>query len=345
MRVAIVHNAVGAAAGPDERDVLTQVEHVAHALADLGHRVSTIPCTLDLEALRTELTAKRPEVVFNLVESLAGRDRLLPVVPSLLAVLGLPHTGCSATALFLSTSKLLTKERLLAAGLPAPPALAAWPEEVPVPTDPWPARVIVKSVWDHGSLALDDRSVIPLPDPIAHPGLDRHAVLAELRAQLSTRAPQLGGECLAEAYIEGREFNLSVLATPDGPLVLPAAEIEFVGFPVGKPRILGHQAKWHPGTFEYDQTQRRLAFAAHDQPLLQQLAALARRSWECFRLDGYARIDFRVDLQGQPWILEVNANPCLSPDAGFAAALAAHGTSFTQAIAQILAAACHPRLH
>jgi len=48
-------------------------------------------------------------------------------------------------------------------------------------------------------------------------------------------------------------------------------------------------------------------------------------------------VDFRVDAGGQPWILEINANPCLSPDAGFAAALEASGIRMTGAMERILA--------
>ena len=73
-----------------------------------------------------------------------------------------------------------------------------------------------------------------------------------------------------------------------------------------------------------------------DQPLLERLSRLAREAWCLFGLGGYARVDFRVDDAGQPWILEINANPCLSPDAGFAAALTRASIPFPQAIARIL---------
>ena len=63
---------------------------------------------------------------------------------------------------------------------------------------------------------------------------------------------------------------------------------------------------------------------------------LALECWRLFGLRGWARVDFRVDAAGQPWILEVNANPCLSPDAGFAAALARSSISFDEAIRRIL---------
>ena len=70
--------------------------------------------------------------------------------------------------------------------------------------------------------------------------------------------------------------------------------------------------------------------------LLERLAELARNCWDRFNLSGYARVDFRVDGSGNPWVLEVNANPCLSPDAGFAAALNRANIRMTEAMKRIL---------
>ncbi len=165
---------------------------------------------------------------------------------------------------------------------------------------------------------------------------DESVFVAEDMNHLCDRLTQLErrARCpmLAERYIEGREFNLSLLAGE----ILPPAEIDFSAYPADKPRIVGHAAKWDESSFEYQQTPRRFTFPAADAPLLHELCDLAARCWELFGLTGFARVDFRVDLKGRPWILEVNVNPCLSPDAGFAAALSAAGIDFAEAIRQIV---------
>jgi ribosomal protein S18 acetylase RimI-like enzyme len=119
--------------------------------------------------------------------------------------------------------------------------------------------------------------------------------------------------------------------------VLPPAEILFEGYPPQTLRIVGYRAKWDESSYEFQHTPRRFDFPPEDAALLSRLQGLACQCWQAFGLNGYARVDFRVDAGGQPWILEINANPCLSPDAGFAAALQAAGVTYPTAIDRILA--------
>jgi D-alanine-D-alanine ligase len=116
----------------------------------------------------------------------------------------------------------------------------------------------------------------------------------------------------------------------------------FVDYPVEKPKIVGYAAKWNSNADEYHATQRR--FPALSDPEQHALQDVARRCWTLFGLRGYARVDVRLDRQGVPWVLEVNANPCLSRDAGFVAAALEAGIRYRQVIEMILHAAMRPRL-
>jgi D-alanine-D-alanine ligase len=328
--VLILHNAVSESDSAADRDVLIQVESVATALAALGHKTERAACTLDLDRVRQELLAARPAMVFNLVESLGGSDGLAQLLTALLDTLGIPYTGAHTEALFLTNHKLLTKERLRQAGLPTPDwatqngrRLGAPPGEPPLPDAA--SRYVLKTISEHASFALEDDAVVcPADGP-------------QLRAELAARCQRLRRECFAERYIEGREFNQALLAGPDGPQALPPAETIFSDFPPHLPKLLGYRAKWEEGSFEYEHTRRTFDIAPADQPLLEQLRALAVECWRLFGLSGYARVDFRVDEAGQPWILEINANPCLSPDAGYAAALEQAGIPFATAVERIIA--------
>ncbi|MDY0000430.1 MAG: D-alanine--D-alanine ligase [Polyangia bacterium] len=328
MKILILHQAVPEGAPPDERDVLAQAEAVAEGLRSLGHEALPWPCTMDLARLRSELEAEAPDCAWNIVESLGGHGRLIAHVPALLDALGIPYTGAPAEAMFLTSNKILGKAWLQACGLPVPPTVATWPVRLPeVPSEaalPPSTMYVVKSVWEHASIGLDEETLVKG----ASPGPEA----------LAARAAALGGACFAEPFVEGREFNLSLLAGgADSPEVLPPAEIDFGAFPEGKPHLVGYRAKWDDGSFEYHHTPRRFDFPAGDERLLSLLGKLARRAWRHLGLRGYARVDFRVDSAERPWILEVNANPCISPDAGFVAAAERCGLTFAQVVERILA--------
>ena len=332
MRITILHQAISEESAVDEQDVLRQRDAVCDALQHLSHEVAAIPCTLALDQLRSSLTRARPDLVFNLVESLGGSDRLMALVPLLLDSLQIRHTGASAGAILSTGSKTLAKARLAHAGLPTLPWVDAESGDcmlhnrAALPLT-WPARWIRKPIYEHASLGMTDEAVVWCSS-------SDHLV-----EQTRSWQRSLGRPCLAEPYIEGREFNLSLIADPEGPRVLPPAEIEFVNFAADKPRIVGFAAKWHEQASEFQQTPRNFAFPERDRPLLDRLAELARQCWGLFEMSGYCRVDFRIDDRGWPWILEINANPCLSPDAGFAAAIEAAGLSYDQAIASIVNAA------
>jgi D-alanine-D-alanine ligase len=338
MDILILHQEVSDELSPQivaaEEDVLVQVHAVRQALQTLGHTVSALSCTLNLKALHDRLREHVPDLVFNLVESLGGHDVLGCLVPSLLDALKIAYTGTPAHGLFLLADKLIMKQWLRAHGLPVPDW---WSPRSEPNVALEPGTYLIKTVSQHASFGIEDHSVLDVTDTEALP----EAVAAT--------AARLGHECFAERYIEGREFNLSLLASSstDGRTVdvLPPAEIVFDQFPPHQPRIVGYRAKWEEGSLEYQRTPRRFCFPPEDRQLLERLQSLARRCWQIFGMGGYGRVDFRVDTNGNPWILEVNANPCLSPDAGFAAALKEARITFEDAIARIVHdAVCRTRV-
>jgi D-alanine-D-alanine ligase len=320
MRIVILHNAVAEQDSVSDRDILVQVEVVDSALRQKGHETATVPCTLNLEEMLTVVRRHGPDLVFNLVESLGGEDYLISLAPAVLETFGIPYAGNRADTLFLTSHKLLTKQRLQAAGLPTSQWISGNDKmPLPQPAEKW----IVKGVWDHASRDMDEQSVFDG---------DSQAV----RQRLAEHTRRTGRPSFAERFIDGREFELALLSGPSGMEILPPEEIDFSAFPPEKPRIVDYRAKWIEDSFEFHHTPPRFEFPESDRPLLDHLADLAQRCRELFDLRGWARVDFRVDAAGQPWILEINANPCLSPDAGFAAALRHAQIPFEEAIQRIV---------
>ncbi|UCD35961.1 MAG: hypothetical protein JSU90_03775, partial [Nitrospiraceae bacterium] len=121
------------------------------------------------------------------------------------------------------------------------------------------------------------------------------------------------------------EFNVSLMEKPGGTVeVLPVAEIIFHEWPREAPMIVGYKAKWDRKSFEYTHTSRQ--FEPGDMRL-DVLRSTALQCWKVFKLKGYARVDIRVGEDNRAYVLEANANPCISPDSGFVAALKEAGYS------------------
>jgi D-alanine-D-alanine ligase len=322
MRVLVLHSDVPPDAPPDEQDTLLQAAAVESTLLALGHEASRIVFIPDPSALEAVISREYPDVVFNLVETIWGRGEHAPLAPAMLAQLGVPFTGASAASIATCGDKVLTK-RILAgagAGLPTP----AW-SEPPHWRSIGDGRWIVKSASEDASLGLDDGAVVA----------GRKAVAA--RAQAS--AARHGGRWFAERYIEGREFNVALIEKEGEPHALPIGEMMFEHWDENRPRIIGYAAKWDEAAADYRDTTRVFHWRERDPGLNRTLEDLSKQCWGLFGLAGYARVDFRVDAEGQPFILEINPNPCLEPNAGVAAACEQAGIPYAALIDDIVRAA------
>ncbi|MEW6440164.1 MAG: D-alanine--D-alanine ligase [bacterium] len=326
MRVVVLHGNVAPDAPPDEQDSLLEAAHVAESLGRLGYRPSTLAFSLDTRAVIEALHDVNPHLVFNLVESLDGEGCLIHLAPAVLDYLGLPYTGAGTEALFLSSNKLVAKSLLARSGIATPPWMTE--EAIRLQAPPFSGPYIVKSVWEHASIGLDEDSVVFEGSKLAQSFESRKAARA--------------GQLFAESYINGREINVALLSGSNGPEVLPPAEILFEDYPSHKLKVVGYRAKWEEDSFEYQHTPRTFEFSRGDRSLLRHLVDISIECWNVFGLRGYGRVDFRVDRSGKPWVLEVNANPCLSPEGGFAAAAAHAGLGFERVVQRIVEASFPP---
>jgi D-alanine-D-alanine ligase len=321
VKAAVLHGKVLEGAGWDEQDVFVQAIAVSQSLADLGYEPIVLSLSLDIAETVSALLALRPVFVFNLVEAIEGRGNMIHFAPALLDALNIPYTGAQTEAIFLTSSKITAKKILRAHGIATPDWFSSGDRK---PGALLGSRCIVKSGWEDASIGLDEDSVVPADD------------FSRIHEKIAKLSEQLGGACFAEAFIEGREINVSLLAGENGPEVLPPAEIIFADYPPDKIKVLGYRSKWIEDSFEYRHTPRTFDFPGVDERLLAELSDIARQTWEIFSLRGYARVDFRVDRTGKPWVLEINANPCLSPEGGFTAAAKQAGIDYNGVIERII---------
>lgn len=309
MKTAIVYSNLSSDASLDNQDTLVQLEEISQALQDMGRDVKHF--AFDVNVLDQSLRDFNPEFIFNLVETVEGKDALSYIATSYFDKIGIPYTGCNTHSLKVLADKIQLKEILREGGLPTADFFTL--DTVSSVSDNQDISWIVKSATEHASIGIDANSIVK----------GRAAAVLKIKEKQS----QYSGVWFAERFIEGREFNISVLEKADhtGADVLPPAEIRFIDYPEGMPKIVDYAAKWEEGSFGYHATPRSFDFPASDNDLLKELNDICLACWDLFSLTGCVRVDFRVDENGRPWILELNANPCLSSDAGFMAASAQAG--------------------
>jgi D-alanine-D-alanine ligase len=302
-----------------EHEILYTVEEVEKTLVKTGYEVGRLAVGRDPEVLLAGLSRHRPDVVFNLFEGLADQNETEAHAAGVLDWLRIPYTGSPYQTLCLARTKHLTKHLLQGAGLPTPEFMVV--QDLPVPPCPieWP--VIVKPATQDASVGLDQGSVVT----------DQESLNERVAYLLETYGPPV----LVEQFINGREFNVGLIETPEGLRVLPVSEILFVDKEPGYWPLVTYDAKWKPGTRDYEATPPR--YPATVTPRLHaRLAALAIQAFRLLGCRDYARVDFRAKPTGKPYILEVNPNPDFSPTAGLSGGLISAGLTHDQFTVQLV---------
>jgi len=303
-KVLIFHSPLSENAPADELDVLDQAELFLEGLEKSGYNAQIITFPYDLAFVEEIIRRNNPWFIVNLVETLFADGKLVHLAPFVFEHFNIPYTGNSAHTIYLTSHKILSKKFMRLNEINTPDFFI-YDELIEKESLVNQRPFLVKSIWEHASYGMDENTQL----------------LFQTEEELTERLQKEKNprDFFCEEYIHGREFNLSLLASKQGPEVLPPAEIKFQ-YPPEKARILGYKAKWDEDSFEYKNTVRTFEFGENDSFLIEKLKETALRCWDVFGLKGYARVDFRVDESGSIYVLEINANPCISPDSGFVAA-------------------------
>jgi len=297
--------------------VLEEVEAVEQALTASGFPTARLPLRPPVDHVKDVLESVEADVVFNLFEGFDGSAESEAVVADLIAETGRPFTGCPGDALLMALDKKKAKELLQAAGVSTPRFQLLSPETLPAFGLRLPC--IVKPCREDASHGLSDESVT--------------CDGASLQKQVRKVSALFGGQALVEEFLDGREFNATVLG--DGkPVVLPISEILY-SLPAASPRILTFGAKWDVGSVYFEGT--RPVCPADIAPGLQrQIVDIALSAFDLLGCRGYARVDLRLDAEGQPNVLEVNPNPDISPESGVSRQAQAAGMTYGQLVEEIV---------
>jgi D-alanine-D-alanine ligase len=314
--VLILYNKISKNPKGDELDVLDQVRIVSGALKEIKYEVREQQLDMNLDKAVREIRKVNPYIVFNLAESIYNKGEFAYFAPAILTYLDVPFTGNPHIPMFFSSNKVLAKKELARLGIPTP----AW--FMPDDLDKLNKRkkYILKPIWEEGSLGLDEDSVFT--------GSDQNMI-----ERISKKSRNY---YFVEEFIEGREFNVSIIGTREGPRVLPIAEMTFRKYPEGKPKIMGYTAKWKEDSFEYTHTRRTFSIPGTDRDIKEKIREICTRCWNEIGFKGYVRIDFRLSKDRKPYVIDLNLNPCISASGGFVAASGKAGYKFTEVIEMLL---------
>ncbi|OGU27573.1 MAG: hypothetical protein A2X66_06700 [Ignavibacteria bacterium GWA2_54_16] len=303
-----------------EVGVLEEREHVQRALQQEGYKATLFNMNGDVQRLLDFVKQKQPDVIFNLCESVGNESAHEMHIAGLYELLGIPYTGAPAFVLGSCLNKARTKEILAFHGIKT-------------------ARfAIVKNIGElQEDLGLKYPLIVKPSREDASTGIDNGSVvedLASLKKKVRGIFSEYDQPALIEEYINGRELNVAIVGNKR-PIVFPISEIDFSGLPANYPKIVTYNAKWMQGTIEYTGTVG-VCPAPIPAELEKKVKEIALKCYKVMGLRDYGRVDLRIDKNLVPYVLEVNPNPDLSDDAGFARSARTYGMSFEDTVAKIV---------
>jgi D-alanine-D-alanine ligase len=277
----------------------------------------------DVFEVLAKLRADRPDLVFNLCESMESDARNEPTLAGLFDLFRIPYTGADLLGLASCLHKQRTKDILIARAISTPPYRyleSADDPSIDALDYPW----FLKLVHEDASVGITEANLVRTPQA--------------LRDRTREMIAQYKQPVLAERYIEGREINVTLIGNGADIQILPLHEIDFSAMPKDRPRIISYAAKWDESHVDYAGT-KPVPLRDASPKLVAAVEGVARAAYDALGLRDYGRVDLRVDPQGTPWVIDVNPNCDISPDAGVARAAKVAGMSYPALIELITTSA------
>jgi D-alanine-D-alanine ligase len=309
---------------PDEQaefDSPEVIRAIKNSLESLGHEVMLIDA--DEHALY-KLRKSGADIVFNIAEGLRGESRESQI-PLFCEMLGIPYTGSGPLTLAITLDKARTKEILSFYRIPTP-RFQVFSEPVTLLKEVG-FPMIVKPLAEGSSKGITNDCLV------------RNE--AELRAKLRHMISAYKQPVIAEEFLDGREFTVSLIGN-GSPEVLPIVEVCFEGLPEGMNKFDSYEMKWiydDPNSGKHIENMVRCP-AQITKGLENQIKKACLEAYKALGCRDFCRMDVRLDSSGIPNILEVNALPGLIPDpkenSRFPKSCYAAGMTYQQIIGRIL---------
>jgi len=301
-------------------EAFSAMKAITESLESLGFDVIPISVSkLNMELLSL-LKKHKKSLVFNLCESLEGNAELEKILPEFMEKHGIVYTGSGPDAIGACLNKFQIKKIYKNNGIPTPGGALVKGTAKASSFKGLRFPLILKPVHEDASIGIAPASVV------------YNEAEAILRANYIIR--ELKQPAIAEEYIEGREVSASVWGN-NPPSMVELSEIDFSDLPAELPKIVTYSSKWNTDSAEYIGT-KPVCPANVTPELRTRLQGIAVSAFKALRLRDYGRVDMRISSNGEPYVIDVNPNPDLSPDAGFFRAVSSKGFDYTRMIDRIV---------
>jgi len=293
--------------------------NVMKALGELGHNAEHLAIYDDVDLVRQKVESFQPDVLFNLVEQFKNNPGFDQNIVSLLEMQGVPFTGCGSTGLTLCKHKGISKKILGHHGILTPNFLVI-PRGQRSGARKLKFPILVKPVKEEASYGISRNSFVQNDE--------------QFRERIAFIHEKYKGDAIAEEYIEGREIYVSIMGNTRL-TVFPIRELAFKEVPPNEPRIATYKAKW-------DEKYRKRwglegQFAENlDAALIKEIEKNCKDIYRLLTIDGYARIDLRLNADNKAYFIEANPNPHLAADEDFAQSAFKAGFKYPELIQAIV---------
>lgn len=296
------------------------IRNVSEAIERLGHQVIMQGVYDDIIPLIARIKRRKPDLVFNLLETFKQERRYEGALAGLFELLGVSYTGCSADALTICRNKSYTKQLLRGHDIKIPESVVFRRGKTNRSVKELRFPVIVKPLGLEGSDGISQASFVE----------DEKACIERVKILHDTYE----ADALAEEYIEGREIYAGVLGL-EKLTALPLREMLFTNFPEDKPKFATFHAKWN-SDFRKKWGIKNTFAKNIDEKVTEEIEEISKTAFRALGLSGFARLDLRLTDKNEIYVIEVNPNPNIANDDEIAYAAQRLGISYDQLIQKII---------
>lgn len=293
-----------------EFDHPSTIDVIAEAIKSQGFKVKKIG---NVANLLEQINDLEVDLVFNISEGVCGRNRESQV-PIILEMSGVPFVGADALTLSLTLDKIMAKKIFIAENIPTPKFLEIKNSDSLADTDHLKFPLIVKPRFEGSSKGLNENS--------------RVENIEDLKKQALFIVNTYKQPALIEEFISGQEFTVALVGN-DPAEALPAVQIKIDG-----------RLKLNDKFYTFARiTSDRLEYicpARIDQALNKKILELALKTYNAVECKDFGRVDFRVDNDGKPYVLEINPLPSLSTEDVFPIVAKETGSTYEKIIGRII---------